>query len=759
MSVTNATSPKRGFLPRLWGSRGTTIAGFHRGNVQDGSRIVVPAQAVLVGDAVAPKIEVRGIIYGFVVAQELVVYAGGEIWGDIYAQTYQLLSGSKVYGWFGTLPEEQFSTLLETPQQIPDQLWQRDELPAQLLDQLTEEEKSAGNSPQRLHRLRQWQQETAIAFAQRAELEETFATQLESRAGDLIRQTATLRQEVDANHQELNEAHRQHQNLQLTLQARQAELSQLNHEYQQIQSQLDQRVIELAAVQQKSLVLTTEISQLRAQKTALELRLQAALDENNRLSERVQNLESAMQASLQHTAEQEQALIRWQELAERNEVQAKSLQQELETAHVLEQKNNILTAQLREERTDLRRQLTTLLSDRDQLAQNLHAQQSRLAIFEDLQNRYHQTQAEVTQLTQERDTFQQQLLLHEEIYQTLLQVQEQLKETEQQLYRLQTTQQQTELVLAERSQQLIQLQEQYQQLQESYQEAELLLAKQATEIATATQLVPAQNEELVDWLTLQQEWQTERAQWQNRLEFTQTEAAHWMKLAEQLSQKAAENAQFNEQEAALAELTHQLQKAERLADEYGDQLRWHKISLQTNREELVEAEELIGQYETAIAGINALMNEKDQLLAKWKTNVNQLTELLYLAEQRIKKTEAALTQYQEATRLETERLKEQLRHAQARRDSDKAELESYYASSAQQGEQLARLQSTLVEREMGLQKLQTETEKQKQTFFQIHEQATARIHLLEQEVAQTQRKLKDLTNYLERRNRTSKGEQ
>lgn len=738
----------------------------------------MPAQAILIGDAIAPKIEVRGIIYGFVVAQELIIYSGGHVWGDIYAQTYQLMPGGQVHGWFSTLPKEQFWTLLENPQQVQNHLWQQGELPTNIADQLTEEEKSAGNSPHRLQRLREWQQETATAFAQRAELEQTFTAQLESRAGDVMRQASTLRQELESSHRELNEARRQHQNLQLTLHARQAELTQLTHERQQTQSQLDQRVIQLSSAQQQLITLTTEINQLRTQKTALELRLQAALDENSRLSERVQNLESAMQASLQHTAEQEQALIRWQELAERNEVQAKSLQQELEAARFTEQKNSTLITQLREERAELRRQLTTFMAERDRLANELNAQQANLATLSSLQDRYAQTQTELAQLIQERDELLQQMLLHEEMYQTFLLVQGQFKDAQQELNQLQATHQQVaeqhqqaQLLLEEMSQklwvtqeqdkqsqeQLALLQEQHQQLETQYQETQRLLAKQLEEQPLAPQPILVETESDL-WLTERQEWAAERARWQSQLEGAQTEITHWMQLAENPSPKAEENPQTNGYQATIDEVSSQLQKAEKLADEYGDQLRWHKISLQTNQEELAEAEELIGQYETAIAGINALMNEKDNLVAKWKNNVNQLTELLYLAEQRTKKTEAALTQYQEASRLETERLKEQLRHAQARQDSDKAELESFHEAATKQGQHLSHLQATLVEREIGVQKLQSENEEQKRAFYQTREQATARIRALEQELAQTQRKLKDLTTYLERRNRTTKEE-
>jgi len=78
--------------------------------------------------------------------------------------------------------------------------------------------------------------------------------------------------------------------------------------------------------------------------------LETALGEINTLSDRIHSLEVAYKASLVHTAEQEESLIRWQELAEITEKKAAGLETEIQKLkQQIEENGNIIEMQ-REQR-------------------------------------------------------------------------------------------------------------------------------------------------------------------------------------------------------------------------------------------------------------------------------------------------------------------------------------------------------------------------------------------------------------------------
>ena len=79
--------------------------GYSVENVHSNQAVVIKANSILVGDIYAPQVIVAGMVYGYVVAGEVIIEPGGQIWGDIYATSIGAMPGCKVHGWISSLDE------------------------------------------------------------------------------------------------------------------------------------------------------------------------------------------------------------------------------------------------------------------------------------------------------------------------------------------------------------------------------------------------------------------------------------------------------------------------------------------------------------------------------------------------------------------------------------------------------------------------------------------------------------------------------
>jgi len=97
------------------------IRGLHEGELRRDGRVSIEADAVVSGDLVAAQVTVRGLVRGRVVAFDLVLESGGQIWGDVWVETLQQKSGGRMRGWVSELTPP-FAAVLESGQPIPDYL-------------------------------------------------------------------------------------------------------------------------------------------------------------------------------------------------------------------------------------------------------------------------------------------------------------------------------------------------------------------------------------------------------------------------------------------------------------------------------------------------------------------------------------------------------------------------------------------------------------------------------------------------------------
>ncbi len=279
--------------------------------------------ATLVGDVTAPEVHVHGLLVGTVIAYETAVSATGQIWGDIYTARLTLKEGGKIQGWTGSFAADQYDQVAKSARAptLPDP-----EIKAE----------ATIESSQQLPALQLLQQETAVALAARAELEKSFEQRLSEIAGKISARNTELKSALETAENQLKAAAPQYDQLQSALADRERQIVQLTGEIEIARELINNRDNELA-----------EFEQTKAAKETVETELAETKTEYKALQERHANLETALQASLAHTADLEESLLRWQELAEFSEMRIQEMEAEQKNLQETNEKQEQLLQQLK----------------------------------------------------------------------------------------------------------------------------------------------------------------------------------------------------------------------------------------------------------------------------------------------------------------------------------------------------------------------------------------------------------------------------
>lgn len=296
--------------------------------------VFVEKGAVVAGNIIAPRVVVAGMLYGHVVTGEATVRPKGQVWGDIHACAVQVEAGGVVHGWLSELTEAQLAGLLAGELPLDDILTLLPDVPAGALPSeirslvQVAETPPAGQTEQ-LALLRFLQMETASALTARAELERKFEQRLAEVAGDTLSQARALKQALDMTRDELDQVQLELAQNVAELQQRTLQVAQLQEEIGELRLTLEEQHNTHQDLQVSFGQKVAELGRLLAANELLEERVQDSVLRSDVYASRVENLESALQASLQRTAEQEEALLRWQELAEVTQQRVVELQAEL----------------------------------------------------------------------------------------------------------------------------------------------------------------------------------------------------------------------------------------------------------------------------------------------------------------------------------------------------------------------------------------------------------------------------------------------
>jgi chromosome segregation ATPase len=361
------------------------IEEYQVGEIKSHHGVYIMAGAAVVGDIEAPKVIVGGLVYGYIQADEVIIEDGGVVWGDIYTAAFQLEQGGKLNGWV--------SGWVSSPEDVPldtspstngsgdeSHVYLPPELEALVPDiGLLEEEEKARS--ERAAIWRQLQNEAAVAIMARLELEKSFGSRVDEVAGESLSESSRLRDEVSIFREERSAMQGHIEKLEETLSDEIDKFETKSAELDAVRSLLvdkDAALNELQKVFEQQSLRTTTYETTRHN---LESKLAQETEKNEELVERVANLESALQGSLQHTAEQEEALIRWQELAEVTEDKASGLEDELAALLLQVKESNQVVDLLRSQRDKLEAEWETASKDLMEVAQD------RAIIKADLDNK------------------------------------------------------------------------------------------------------------------------------------------------------------------------------------------------------------------------------------------------------------------------------------------------------------------------------------------------------------------------------------
>lgn len=350
--MTEEKQDGRGFLASILrrGQPELAIDGYQAGDIEaDGTVHLLPG-AALAGNICAPSVIVGGVLYGNVVASELHVEAGGQLWGNACARLLQVAPAGEIHGWVQTIDEEAYRQLRENGGRLT--IASKPELPADLLPpelagSLADE---AAPWSSRLALLRLLQQEAGAALAARTEIELTFEERVTEVAGDIREHNRALAEALSAARQEIESLEVRLADRGRLIEGQESRLQSQREELETIRAHLEERSDSLEQVEAQLQEKTQALAEAESHGQALEDRLNRAMTRADELAGRVESLESALQSSVQHSAEQEEALIRWQELAEVSTTQVSDLEQELAEAQEALVENERIAEQLRAER-------------------------------------------------------------------------------------------------------------------------------------------------------------------------------------------------------------------------------------------------------------------------------------------------------------------------------------------------------------------------------------------------------------------------
>ena len=586
------------------------LDGYRTGDIISMEPVFVKAGATLVGNIIAPQIIVDGLVYGSTAALSTIIHEQGQVWGDIYTGRLRIENGGKIQGWVSSLDESGFQTI-QNEGTVP----KGDPTPGPF--DLPDENLALVRSETQMDVLRRLQSESAVALAARAELDHTFESRLQEATEETAAKVDQLDEALKLAQAEIVTLQQEIEQTQETLGTRTTKIERQSQELATLRNLLAERNEELTDLQQTHQQQSAEYVQLKTNKTEHELGLRTAQDEVDQLTKRIRSLETALQANLQHSAEQEDALARWQELADVNEFRISELERDdLVLKQQLEESNQMNELQ-RQQRSQIEKDFKQVLNE---LAE-FQAAEAEAALAPELQNRIDELEAELAQKV----------------------------------------------------------------------ELEKVIQTQVTKLEART-------------------------------------------------------VEIESLRAKLESLRARLIESEETTQDHQEQLLWFTANLKTSRSELEQVRQTLVERDDRLQDLHTRWTEQQTA----GQQVDKLGQTLQAREQALETTVTKLDELRQQAKQERDELREQLLLSQSEVDTLEAEIQQYQREFQSQGQRLAEIQSTLIERDLELEAAQNQLAKRAQTIQQIKQLAGDRIKSLQTELAANKRQLAAATAMVER---------
>ncbi len=341
------------------------VSGYHVGDIETEFPVIIREAATVVGDVYAPKIVIHGLLNGSAISKDMQIAEGGQVWGDVFTVKLRVEEGGKVQGWISCVDESDYKTMLRNKTSDESFHFATPESPVD--GQTKNKLDLIDDSKTPIEILQFLQAEAAAALAARAELEHDFETRLRETYGESADTIASFKEQVTSLRTELTTQKRQLDETEETLRRTKEQADRQSNELSGTYDLLSKQSQELAEFRDSYRELEHEFSTLLGEKEELDQTLADTLQQVDTLTTRVNNLDAAHRASLQHSAEQEDSLLRWQELAEVTEKKSKELENELEKINYQMSESSGTIKLLRQQRLDLEAELEKAIAQLDEL--------------------------------------------------------------------------------------------------------------------------------------------------------------------------------------------------------------------------------------------------------------------------------------------------------------------------------------------------------------------------------------------------------
>lgn len=335
---------------------GYVVTGYEIGTIHTAQNVFIPQGTAVAGDVIGEKVRVSGQVFGNLIARHIIIEGSGIVWGDLYAREISAAPGATIRGWLNTLDEPTIIEYQNSGQPPPQPETNPSMVPVELqraVDALNEK-----LSPDRAVVLNKLTAELAAARLARFELEESFENRLQTISAERVTEAETLRDEVEVLQRERVASQQKAGELTANLQQAQEALGQLQTLLQEKEAEMTQQLAELESLRASEGEKLAYRTQLEEENQRYQDDLDAMSRRAEELADRIKSLEAALKASNQRSAEQEQALVHWQELAEINEKAAQDAKESLDDLSYTVKQNAILVENLQLEKERLTRQLS-----------------------------------------------------------------------------------------------------------------------------------------------------------------------------------------------------------------------------------------------------------------------------------------------------------------------------------------------------------------------------------------------------------------
>lgn len=394
-----ANGRKPGFIARFRREKEEwlDVSGYLVEGLTTDKPVIIHVDGTVVGHIVAPKVIVKGTITGSAYCHNVEVTETGHILGDVYAVSFTVHPGGKVQGWMSSIDEADLAryratgTLIDKPRLVS----QAEKL-AEKIDTsfLTHNE----SEMEALHLL---QLELAAALASRYEMEQDFEKRLTEMAGEAYSKINSLTEQLTAVRSELTGQKRSLDETQETIHQQKTQIERQSNELAIARELMTDQNQELSELRDLYNDLRHKHTVLLAEKAEVDAALEMFTKENEAYARRLESLETIHSNNLQYQADQEDSLVRWQELAEVKEKRAAELETQLQKMQFqLEESANTINL-LREQRHDLDEELERALVDLRGLQGSKTRPLVDTAALAELTDRITQLEAELADAEQE----------------------------------------------------------------------------------------------------------------------------------------------------------------------------------------------------------------------------------------------------------------------------------------------------------------------------------------------------------------------